>query len=322
MHTKNQEGRVVGDVIAPVVLFGWGEWSKKSWFPVLVTLARRDVLNLTVVERWQVAPKELSALEQERVLNYLPWESLVKSQVTPIWKVAFVVVNAHNHATVIHWLLEKVKSCTVIVCEKPCGESLEEANAIFDACRRRGIILLVADHYLLRPPVQHLIGNPQPLLSIGEMVQITAVMNESKETGPNQGAITDMLIHLLDLLLILFPGAHFAPDTAYIARARHNAHTEDETYTLAQGSLIHNRCSVPYQLECGKQLAEDRKELCFVGAKGRLHLDLISNSLTLTLNHESSKEVSLKWSPSWSYARLILKCLTLSSSNQVPSQQK
>lgn len=149
----------------PVVLFGWGEWTRKNWFPILVTLARWGVIHLTVVERWRVAPPELSALEQEGVLTYLPWESCFESTAAPLWRAAFVVTGASAHAQVIHHLLKKVPSLKVVVCEKPCGENLEQADAIFDACLHLGIVLLVADHYLLRPPVQHLIAYPEHLLS-------------------------------------------------------------------------------------------------------------------------------------------------------------
>jgi predicted dehydrogenase len=210
----------------PVVLFGWGEWSQKRWFPILIALARWGVINLTVIERCQVAPPELSTLQHEGVLIYMAWESVVKSQMAPIWKVAFVVTNPAAHVQVIDWLLEKVKCVEVIVCEKPCGKNRDQAESVINACRQMRKILLIADHYLLRPPIQHLLRNPQLLLSVGEMVQITATLNESKETGPNQGAIADLLVHLIDLLIILFPGARFVPDAAYVARAQHRPHTE------------------------------------------------------------------------------------------------
>jgi len=316
----------------PVVLFGFGEWSKKHWFPVLANLARWGILSLTVVERWQIIPSELSGLAQEGVLDYLAWESCFESEAALSWKVAFVITSANAHAQVIHRLLEKVSSLKVIVCEKPCGESLNQAQAIFGACQRAGITLLIADHYLLRPPVQHLLIDPQPLLSIGELVQITAAINESKPTGPNQGVIADMLVHLLDVLLAFFPGAQFTPVSAYIAQGLSHAHNGHETYAFAIGRLyIPNRLSVPCYLECGKQLAEDRKAVTFMGREGTLHLDLIGNSLSLTRKKTDhgrdaratfSKGVYLKWNPTWSYARLILKSLSLSSPNLVPFHRK
>jgi predicted dehydrogenase len=300
----------------PVVLFGWGEWSRQKWFPVLVQLARWGIIKLTVVDQWarQAVPAELSALEEERVLEYSPWDCCFESASRPEWKVAFVITSASAHAQVIHQLLERAPNLNTIVCEKPCGESLQQAQELFHACQRRSVTLLVADHYLLRPPVQHLLVDPQPLQAIGELIEVRAALNESKTTGPAQGVIADLMIHLLDILLALFPGAQIVPDTASIARAEQNAHIEDETYAVAVGNLfVPNRSPAPCYLECGKQLAEDRKEVTIIGEKAKLHLDLIDNTLSLTTNHKSSKEVHLKWNPTWSYARLILNCLSLSS---------
>ncbi len=91
----------------PVVLCGWGEWSKKSWFPILQSLAHWGVIYLTVVEQWSSAPLELTAILKEGEISYLPWEIYSKSAVARSWRAAFVVTNADAQATVVSRLLVK-----------------------------------------------------------------------------------------------------------------------------------------------------------------------------------------------------------------------
>jgi predicted dehydrogenase len=299
----------------PVALFGLGEWSRKNWLPVLVQLARWGVIDLTAVERQACPerPPEFPSAEQEGVVSYVAWEEFTAVDVTARWQVAYVVTSAVAHHRVIHSLLEHAPNLKVIVCEKPCGESVEQALNIFEACRRRGVALLVADHYLLRPGIQYLLAHPEFLRAVGEPVRVVATINESKGAGPKQGVITDLLVHLVDLLMVLFPGSHFTPDTSYTAQVLDDAPAEHETYIMAVGSLnLPDGSVVHCALEGGKQLATDNKSITLVGKKGSLHLDLIRNTLTLLLKGEEAKEVLLTWLAHWSYARLILKSLALS----------
>ena len=210
--------------IPKVVLFGFGAWSQKSWFPILETLNRWGVIHLTVVEQKQIPPTELSQLTQAGLLS---WDQCFESAAAQTWEVAFVITGASAQATVVNRLL-KCQALKVIVCEKPCGESQQQAQAMFDACRQAGVQLLIADHYLLRPPVQHLLAYPELLRSIGELEYIGAVLNESQPTGPGQGATADLLVHLLDILFSFFPDAEFVPLTAFTAHAVEGAHTDDE----------------------------------------------------------------------------------------------
>jgi predicted dehydrogenase len=300
----------------PVVLFGWGDWSKKAWAAPLVTLARWSVIHLTVVDRWPVVPpgSELSALTDEGVLTYLAWDGLKTDQ---LWEVAFVVTGADSHVPVICRLLEKAQRVRVIVCEKPCGQSLDDAQRLFEACRQIGVVLLMSDHYLLRPPVQYLLANRGLLCQVGELVEIIATLNETKASGPSQGVVADMKVHLLDLLLALFPSAEFIPETAQISRTRTRPHTSEEGYCSSTGwLLIPSRTPVLCRLECGKELAVDQKELTFVGTRGRIHLDLIANSFSMS----GRKEVYLRWTQPWSYGRLIIRALWLNTSRPARSQ--
>jgi len=300
----------LGIFAVPVALFGCGTWGKKQWLPVLVQLARWGVIHLTVVDRWHVAPAELAALAQEGVLEYRSWDDFEAAVVPYCWQVAFVVTSATAHLHVIRRVVERVPSLQVVVCEKPCGESHAQMAEAVAVCQHAGVRLLVTDHYLLRPPVQYLLKRPHLLRDLGQVVRITAAMNETAHTGPTQSVVADMAVHVLNVLGTLFPGAEFVPETAFLAHALHNAHTDEETYCFCLGQLhLPAAPPVPCTLECGKQLETDTKELTIIGTHGRVQLNLVANTLTLSTN-QNSEEV-LQWSPEWFYARVI--CLTLAT---------
>lgn len=304
-----------GIFAVPVALFGCGTWGQKQWLPVLVQLARWGVIHLTVVDRGRVTPTALAALEQEGVLEYRSWDAFEATVVPCLWQVAFVVTSATAHLHVIRRLVELVPSLQVVVCEKPCAESYAQMAEAVAVCQHVGVRLLVTDHYLLRPPVQYVLKHPHLLRHIGEVVRITVAMNETAHTGPAQGVVADMAVHLLNVLCALFPGAQFVPETACIAHALQSPHTDEETYCVSVGQLhIPSALPVPCALECGKQLKSDQKALTIVGTHGRMHMNLIANTLTLSTPHNS--EEVLQWNPDWCYARLI--CLTLATLSTLP----
>jgi predicted dehydrogenase len=314
-HSPKTRQMPTGTFAVPVALFGCGMWGQKQWLPVLVQLARWGVIHLTVVDRGDVAPAALAALAQEGVLEYRSWGAFEAAVVPDVWQIAFVVTSATAHLPVIRRLVERVPSLQVVVCEKPCGESYSQMAAAAAVCQHAGVRLLVTDHYLLRPPVQYLLKYPQILRRIGEVVRITVAMNETAHTGPAQGVVADMAVHLLNVLCTLFPGAKFVPETAFTAQALHHPHTDEETYCFSVGQLhIPGFSPVPCTLECGKQLESNYKALIIVGTHGRMHLNLIANTLTLSLNH--APEEVFQWNPDWFYARLI--CLTLATLSTLP----
>lgn len=300
----------------PVVLFGCGVWSKKNWLPILVQLAQWCLVQLTVVDRWREVPAELATLIQEGVLDYLSWDRFESATGPWSWQIAFVVTSPEAHLRVIRSLVRRVPTLRIVVCEKPCGEDRAQMYAAVEACRRAGVPLFISDHYLLRPSVQQTLKHPHLLRDIGAIVRISAAMNEASATGPAQGVIADMAVHLINVLLMLFPGAEFVPNTAFVAHAMHNSHTNGETYCFCIGRLLMpSGPSVPCELECGKQL-EDRKEVLLVGTQGKVLLNLSANTLTISTNNPRSEEVQLQWHPTWSYARLVF--LTLSSLTTLP----
>jgi predicted dehydrogenase len=294
--------------VPSVVLLGWGTWSQQHWSPILTNLARWQLVELTIVDRWPMAPAALHPLVEEGVLRYSSWDDC--NVVIPTCEAAYVVTDAKAHLPVIQRLVEVGHHLRLIVCEKPCGESLTHVSEAIQACQRRGILLLIADHYLLRPPVQHLLQHPALLDALGGILRITATMTETKAAGPAQGVLADMATHLVNLLLALMPGSECVFNTAALARAAYQPHTIEETYAIAMGHLYRpGYPPISCVLECGKQLPEDRKALLFVGTTGTLQLDLLANTLTLSSRTSHGKEVFRQWHPSWSYAHLILQTL-------------
>jgi predicted dehydrogenase len=295
-----------GEVIS-VVLYGWGEWSRAKWAPILVDLARRHMIILTVVDCWPVAeiPDDLLALVLEGVLRYHAWKDEFETDIAASWLVAFVVTSPAAHQEVIHRLLDKAAQLERIVVEKPSGQSLEQALDIFDSCEKLGLTLIIVDHFLLRPAVQFLISYRELLRWIGKPMTIVASIVEARLTGPPQGVIADLLVHLINLLVAIFPGARFEPHQAFIANAL-EADTRYENYVLAMGSLkLPNGQEIFCEIEAAKCL-EDRKSVTVIGSNGKLQLDLISNTLTVACEGQNLKEVSLEWGKSWTYETLIL----------------
>jgi predicted dehydrogenase len=311
-HIGNWNAPIPNPVATPVVLLGFGEWSRANWFPILAELARWGVIDLTVVERREYLAEqtELQTLEQNGVLRRLAWEDRAETDIAARWRIAYIVTGAATHQHVIQELLKQCPGLKVIICEKPCGDGLGQALDIFDCCSQRGVALFVADHYLLRPGIQYLLTHSELLGLIGRPVRIIAKLNEAKDGGPSQGVIADLLIHLLNVLLVLFPGANFTPDVAYTAQALNISDTEQETYTLAIGSLtMPDGYTADCELEGGKQLVSDNKSIVLIGSEGCLEVDLIHN--TLVLRSKNRTEVIQPCKTPWSYARLILKSLSL-----------
>jgi hypothetical protein len=65
---------------------------------------------------------------------------------------------------------------------------------------------------------------------------------------------------------------------------------------------------IPCQLESGKQLPEDKKDVIIEGTTGIVEINLFSNTLRI-LNGEKREEVNRQWNQDWNYAKLIMGVL-------------
>lgn len=297
----------------PIVLFGFGEWCRKRWFPILLVLARWQIVYLTVVATREVPPSELAAMESEGVLTYLPFRQLLESaerQKFP-WKFAFVIASSESHLSICRTLIEHAPFLRAIICEKPFGTDSREASEVIAEAEARGILIMIADHFLLRPPIEYLMKNPELIRSLGDIKFISAHINEQKRSGPHlsTGVVCDMLVHMLDILAVLFPGGFFEPETTAIGRA-FGAETSKETYCLTIGRYVMPEAQpIPCQIEGGKQLPDDKKDLIIGGTTREgttrtMEINLFSNTLRI-LNGEH-EEVNKQWEQDWTYAKLLL----------------
>ena len=292
-------------------MFGIGGWGRR-WFDDLLELARRGLIELTVVDLYEEPPDVLKDPLKEGLVRYLPWD---KALALPDLEIAIVVVPAKKHAEVIETILDFAQPKWVL-CEKTAGDSLSDFCRILDACERKGSKFVMCDHYILRKAVQHLLHESEKLAGLGEVSGIEAYMIEEKATGPDQEANKDMLIHTLDVVHILFPRSEFIPSEAFISQAKREPNA-DVTYTLSFGGLRFQGKGEGLCLhEVGKQLF-NRKEIIIKAEAGTLKIDLTTNRVALFKEDGDEKE----WyrSPNvWSYKNLILKVINDSAVEELP----
>jgi hypothetical protein len=62
---------------------------------------------------------------------------------------------------------------------------------------------------------------------------------------------------------------------------------------------------IPCQIEGGKQLPEDKKDVIIEGTTGIIEINLVSNTLRI-LNSEREEVSRLQWEQEWNYAKLII----------------
>jgi len=203
---------------------------------------------------------------------YLSWS---KYEELPLLDVAVVAVNAQSHCDVVVTLSQLDAPPKVIVCEKPGGDSREEFQQMRLACDEHGVRLLIADHYLLRPTIQEALRSNQLGSISNSLTQIHGYALEKDTGGPAQGAHTDILVHLVNLLRTLLPQAIFQIEQSVFAQAQENPYA-DVTYIQVNGHLLCGAQDIELLLEAGKHLPADRKEILFQAENVELRLDLSS----------------------------------------------
>ncbi|MDD5264418.1 MAG: hypothetical protein PHU43_06245 [Candidatus Bipolaricaulis sp.] len=99
-------------------------------------------------------------------------------------------------------------------------------------------------------------------------------MLETKSEGPpGEPAHTDLMVHLLAMLHVLFADATLTFRRASFARAVGRGSPE-VTYARAEGELSSAQMGCPFYLEVGKQLPVDEKALGVFGPSGEHRVDL------------------------------------------------
>jgi len=268
-------------------LFGVGQWAHEGWLQTLLDAAEKERIELYVVDLPQTSPPALRDDPRAGLATYVSWED--RARIGPL-DLAVVAVPAKAHQDVIRSIASVLGLNRWLICEKPAGDSLLDFCSIWSFCGRLGWRFAVSDHYVVRPAVQALLcGEDRGDPSVADVSRVFAYMLETKETGPAQDAELDMLVHPVNLLHLFFPGSAFVPRRAFLARAAENPHA-NVTYVLTDGHLASAAGAIPCQIEVGKQLPADRKEI-------------------LIQTREGTVEIDLSPAPSWRYATLVKKIL-------------
>jgi len=254
-----------------VALFGVGKWAHGGWLQTLLDAAEEDLVTLYVVDLKPRIPSHIAEDPRARLATYVP--SPQQDGLPPL-DLAVISVPAKRHRDCLLELLPLVRTGGSVVCEKPGGDTLLDYVDMWDACRRRGVDFVVSDHYLVRPNLQQVLEDQhEPLSTQHRIRRIRAYMQERKATGPDQDSDLDMAVHMINVLHVLLPGKAYLPQVARFGAATTHAHV-DITYAITQGELVGNGDTMGCQIEVGKQMPRDRKEIILETDSRSLHIDL------------------------------------------------
>ncbi|HEU5484384.1 MAG TPA: Gfo/Idh/MocA family oxidoreductase [Microlunatus sp.] len=116
-----------------------------------------------------------------------------------------------------------------VLCEKPIATTLADAHAMTDACARAGVQLMIA-HPVRHAPAFVALQQTVTGGTLGEIVSIAGTNNGRLPGGrawfvdpaaAGGGALTDHLVHVLDLLDALWPGGRVRSVFAVANRVLH-----------------------------------------------------------------------------------------------------
>jgi len=269
--------------VMEVALLGVGIWGQHAWLPPLVRLAAAGTLRLTAVDlpespsALKLEPRLLESTVRRGHATYRSWNERKRLSDAQL---AVIAVPARKHLEVLKGLLAASPRLCRVICEKPGGDSLAEFEEMALLCEKRGIDLLVVDHYLLCDPIRSLLLGHRRPEGIDEVERIEAYLLETRADGPAQDANLDMLVHVVNLLHTLYPHSRLVPFEARFAQALDRPHAS-VTHAWVRGTLRHSRREIPVWIEVGKQMREDRKRLVLrqSAPKRDLRFELGSGSL-------------------------------------------
>lgn len=264
-------------------LIGVGKWAHGGWFQTLLDGAGSSLLELSIVDVEASIPAHIAKDPRSHLVTYV---SQQEQQSIPILDLAVIAVPAKLHLECIEKILPRVRPGGSVLCEKPGGDSMIEFKTMWNLCRQHDVEFAISDHYLVRSAVQSLFVQKQDIgVSVRDAKRVIATMTETQPTGPDQNVDFDMTVHLLNLIHVLFPTGTYEPTLTMQSHATVNAHV-DVTYSLSQGDIAFGTRKIPCQVEVGKQMPQDCKQIVIESSSGDQILDL-------------------SYSPGWRYDRII-----------------
>lgn len=246
-----------------ICLFGVGSWAQRAWLPALWPMIEAEEVRLTAVDLplsvSEINPKNqwLELLVQQGKVAYLPWSRLPRLVGVDV---VVIAAPARRHLEILSRVLSEARDLTWVLCEKPGGDSLPQFEDMLALCAQATVSLAVVDHYLLRPQVAAWRARPSSRNGLAAVRRIEAALLERNREGPDQDVNLDMLVHILNILRVLYPDSQFRAGAAWFARLAERPHV-NVTHALVEGELDLGERRVPCLFEVGKSAPENRKEL-------------------------------------------------------------
>ena len=113
-----------------------------SWFPSCVDGVAE--IQLRDVAHQQTG--ELSDLRFHLPFEHVQYVPFASCETLGELEAAIVVTGARDHLSTIKGILSSCRELRVLICEKPCGDSLAEFADAHHLCEAAGVQLVVSDH--------------------------------------------------------------------------------------------------------------------------------------------------------------------------------
>ena len=276
-----------------VVVVGCGEWMRKAWVSTLGAMHLGDELHVTLQDVWMSPPEPVAALTREYQLDYVPASSVSDCHV------AIILTNAAKQFEAACRVMRGAPSLRVLVLEKPGAFSREQAEALAAMASDRGVEIILADHYLLRPIFRHFHeSRAKYFAKIGRVIEVNGWLTEASGQGPAGRSSQDLAPHLINLIHAIWPDHKLIVASAEQALAREAPAHLTDSFCRVDARMIGTGDSIPVRLTVGKLLT-NRKILEIHGEYGCIGVDLAMNTLTFNGKEEH------KCFPEWSYENLI-----------------
>lgn len=214
-----------------------------------------------------------------------------------------VCVNSPNACHATH-AIQAARAGKHVIVEKPLAVSLEQGEAIVDACRSAGVGLAYAEELAFAPRIVR----ARDCIRAGALGEVRYVTQREAHAGPYSawfftrdeaggGVLMDLACHSIECVRALLgkPAARrISADLRTFDRAR--SHLEDHAVLqLSFDGGAQALCEASWVLEGGMQ-----STLEVWGSAGTLRLDLLGETGIRIFSKDGSRELGL--SPGWSAA--------------------
>ncbi len=175
------------------------------------------------------------------------------------------------------WAVKAAESCKHVLCEKPLALGLDEARSMFDAARRRGVMLLEAYPYWFQPQT----GDMMSLLRDGAIGEVRSVQASFGFTLANAqtnirmkpdlggGALLDAGSYPLSLIRLVMGEAPL--------RVQADANWADSGVDISMVATLHYAGGRRAQMSCAMDAANHRRAT-IVGSTGTIETEYLNHT--------------------------------------------